>query len=112
ANVWHFFAEPDNGAATWPVVPAESLLAKWQTATDKKTRRALAMELQKLLTSGPPAAKDSPDAALFRQLASMRGPLLGHFDRLTSKQGTIESNDPDIGLDPNMFGHHPNGRAL
>ncbi len=112
AGVWHFLAEPDGGGATGPVVPADSLLAKWQAATDAETRRALAIEVQKLLTSGPPAAKDSPDAALYRQLASLRGPLLGDFGRATSKQEKTESSGPEVGLDPAMFGHHPNGRAM
>ncbi len=85
AGVWHFFTEPDSISAAGPVIPADSLLAKWQLAADAATRRQIASEVQKLLTGGPPAAKDSPDAALFGQLASIRGPLLAGFVGSSSK---------------------------
>lgn len=74
-GVWHFVVEPDAGVPG-PVIPAGSLLAKWQTSDDPEEKRKLAAEVQELLTSGPPAKKDSPDAALYRMLASFNGPLL------------------------------------
>src|SRR5207245_9260983 len=74
AGVWHFYTEPDKGGgAIGPVIPTGSLLAKWQTAQGAKEKQQLAEDVQKLLTSKPPEAKDSPDAALYRQLASLRG---------------------------------------
>ncbi len=111
-NVWHFYAEPDVRGATAPVVPAESVLAKWQAAKGADGRRALALDVQKLLTSGPPEAKDSPDAALYRQVASMRGPLLGGLTRPASKPSVANSTDTEAGVDPAIFGHHPNGRTM
>ena len=115
AGVWHFFTEPDSISAAGPVIPADSLLAKWQLAADAATRRQVASEVQKLLTGGPPAAKDSPDAALFGQLASIRGPLLAGFVGSSSKnieQAKADSEDAVTGIDPAIFGHHPNGRAM
>jgi hypothetical protein len=115
ANIWHFYTEPDVGGATAPVIPPGSVLAKWLTAKSTKERQALALDVQKLLTGGPPEKKDSADSALYRQISSLRGPLLGGLSALTSKKETTaapESNDPKTGPDPAMFGHHPNGRAV
>ena len=55
--VWHFYTEPDQGGATGPVIPASSLIAKWQAAKDKDDRRGLAEDVQKLLVSGLPATR-------------------------------------------------------
>ncbi len=75
ANVWHFYSEPDKGGPTTSL-PANSLLSKWQSATDGAEKQKLAAELQQLLVSnGQGLAKDSPDAALVGQLTSLRGPL-------------------------------------
>jgi hypothetical protein len=115
AGVWHFFKEPDVGGAMSPVIPAGSVLAKWLAAKSGKERQTVALEVQKLLTSGAPAAKDSADAAFYRQVASLRGPLLGGFGALTSKKESTDSHKPQdskIGPDPAIFGHHPNGRAV
>ncbi len=114
-NVWHFYTEPDVGSATAPVSPAGSVLAKWQAAKTVDEKRKLALDVQKLLTSGPPSASDQPNAAMYRQIASVRGPLLGGVNGLPSKSETAathESNEPEIGPDPALFGHHPNGRAM
>lgn len=115
AKVWHFYTEPDVDGAMSPVIPAGSVMAKWLATKNAKERQALAVEVQKLLTSGPPAAKDSADAAFYRQVASLRGPLLGGASALASKKETTaaqEPIDPKIGPDPALFGHHPNGRAI
>ena len=73
--VWHFYSEPVTGDAG-VVIPAGSVLTKWQAATTAKDKEQLANDVQKLLVSGPPPAKDSPDAVLYRQLSSLGGPLL------------------------------------
>ena len=42
AGVWHFYTEPDKGGEIGPVIPAGSLLAKWQSsasAEEKQTAR-------------------------------------------------------------------------
>ena len=112
ADVWHFYSEPEGGA-TGPAIPADSLLAKWQVAKTAKKRHALAIDVQKLLTGGPPAANDSPDAVLYRQLAAMRGPLLGDM-RISSATPSDfgESDESSVGVDPSMFGRHPDGRVI
>jgi len=74
-GVWHFYTEPVSGSETGPVIPAGSLLARWQSSVSAEEKQILAAEVQKLLTSPPPAAKDSPDAMLYRQLSSLGGPL-------------------------------------
>lgn len=112
AEVWHFYTEPEAQAAASLVVPPDSLLAKWQDAASAEERRALAVELQSLLTTTPPTPSDSPDAALHRQLSAMRGPLLGGLTGPTDDSETATSNTSEVGLDPVMFGHTPDGRAL
>ncbi len=38
-GVWHFYTEPDKGAAALgPTIPAGSLLAKWQTAQGAESK--------------------------------------------------------------------------
>ena len=108
-GVWNFYAEPASGAATGAVIPAGSLLARWQAADDATEKQQLGEAVQKLLTSAPPAA-DSPDAALYRQLISFTGPLF-------SEGTTVKTNAEDAaksawGLDPALFGKHPNGGAV
>ncbi len=90
AGVWHFYTEPDTGAALAPVIPAGSLLAKWQTTTNTSERRKLAGEVQQLLTTAAPAKNDSPDAALRRQLTSLGGPLLATV--AASRQSAAKQN--------------------
>ncbi len=118
ANVWHFYSEPTTATAE-VVVPAGSLLAKWQSAPAAE-KSQLATDVQKLLQSGPPAAADSPDAALFRQLASLGGPLVRSStlrvepapDKTAPESKAPDSESRATGLDPALFGKHPNGSAV
>ncbi len=109
AGVWHFLAEPDSGGVNGPAIPTNSLLAKWQAAGDSNTRRMLASAIQKLLTGGPAAAQYSPDALLYRQLASLRGPLLGNVVIGAFANHEAKDAAEAIGIDPALFGRHPNG---
>lgn len=117
-GVWHFYTEPVSGE-TGPVIPANSLLTKWQSAATAEEKERLADEVQKLLTSGPPEGKDNPDAALHRQLTSMNGPLIGQFlrnwlsrpDALTTNNVSTPDGSP-IGLDRAQFGKHPDGTPI
>ncbi len=113
-GVWHFYTEPDKGGPLGPVIPAGSLLAKWQASSSAEERLKLAGDVQTLLTSAAPAKKDLPDALLHRQLTSLGGPLFNNSKRETR-------NDPKLlaspvtnaaGLDPALFGKHPNGSAI
>jgi hypothetical protein len=113
-GVWHFYVEPDKGGPLGPVIPAGSLLAKWRAASGMDEKKALAGELQKLLISGPPAQKDSPDAALYRQIASLGGPLFRSFVRSGSRETHPSSaaSAAEWALDPARFGKHPNGSPI
>jgi hypothetical protein len=127
--VWHFYTEPDKGGSdTGPVIPAGSLLARWQAAATPESKQQLAAEVQALLTSGPPAAQDTPDAKLYRQLASLGGPLFAgaRQSRSTAAQspsapastakdrqdGSGDGAARAWGLDPARFGRHPDGTSV
>ena len=105
-GIWHFYTEPVKGDSNDTVIPSGSLLARWQSAGQAEERRRLAHELQQLLTSPAPPAGDSPDAALYRQLSSLAGPLFAG----EMKHGT-EAAKSSWGLDPALFGKHPSGAA-
>ena len=95
AAVWHFYSEPVAGAGSGTVIPAGSLLARWQAAERPSEKRELAAALQKLLTSPAPDAK-TPDGALFRQLTSLAGPLF-------AGAAIDEGASSEWGLDPALF---------
>jgi len=40
-DVWHFYTEPDKGGPLGPVIPAGSLLAKWQASRSAEERPCL-----------------------------------------------------------------------
>lgn len=119
-GTWHFYTEPEKaGSTTSPVIPADSLLAKWQTAKPGDDRRKVAEDVQKLMTVSPPA-NDSPDRALYRQLVSLGGPLFGGMLRASeqkpvSASGVAAKSAKSVGewgLDAAVFGKHPNGTAI
>ena len=124
-GVWHFYTEPDKGGAEiGPVIPAGSLLAKWQAASAPDQKQMLAAQVQTLLTAGPSAEREGPDAALYRQLSSLGGPLFrgrAANPRLETTgsakaPGVSPRNSPpttaDWGPDPALFGRHPDGHAI
>ena len=118
AGVWHFYAEPDKGGSSESVIPAGSLLARWQRAASADEKQRLAQDLEALLKSGPPAAKDSPDGLLYRQLSSLRGPLVSAVRHRTCQRPETRANPlrpidkAAIGLDAALFGKHPSGAAI
>jgi hypothetical protein len=120
ADVWHFYSEPDSNNDDGAVLPAGSLLAKWQASSTVEEKRRLGEDLQRLLlNSGAGLAKDSPDAVLYRQLASLNGPLLSgilrrggpEFSRSSLIEGESHTEPAAVtrGLDPSLFGKHPQG---
>ncbi len=123
AGVWHFYTEPDKGGPLGPVIPAGSLLAEWQSSNIAEERARLAGDVQSLLLSAAPKQKDSPDAALHRQLTSLGGPLFNNpalGSRRESAAAETRNPKPETqngpgngpGLDPALFGRHPNGTAI
>lgn len=115
-GVWHFFTEADKPQPSSPAIPAGSLLAKWQTATTAEEKQKLAALVQTLLAANSPSDTAGPDFALHAQLTSLSGPLLSS---VLSEKTTTPAPLPnasaiknEYGLDPQLFGKHPNGTAL
>lgn len=115
-GIWSFYTEPVEGNSSGPVIPAGSLLARWQSARSNDERRQLAGDVQKLLTGGPPADGKHPDALLFRQLASLGGPLFAGARSETKKPDNQKpaqnSDNAEWGIDPTLFGKHPDGTLI
>src|SRR5262249_2395601 len=99
-----------------------SLLAQWQSATDRDEKNRLANALQDLLTSWPQTNISKSDVALYQQLASLGGPLLrrnsGQAARSAAEAKPASVTPPslvspaqqnDWGLDPASFGTCLNG---
>jgi len=116
ASVWHFHSEPDQGGGPESVLPAGSLLAKWQSAADGAEKARLAGEVQRLLAgSSDGLPTDAPDAQLRRQLRSPNGPLLGGILRGGQRaEAPVEagSRKSESGIDPALFGKHPAGAKV
>ncbi|MGD9647419.1 MAG: DUF1592 domain-containing protein [Pirellulales bacterium] len=117
-GVWHFASEPVKVDDVRGLVPAGSLLARWQAANSADDKQQLAAELQRLLTNGPAtdAAEAHPDVVLYRQLTSLGGPLLIRSWSVVAAalRDTNEQAHDQIsfGLDPAMFGTYPNGAPI
>jgi hypothetical protein len=121
-DVWHFHTEPVSGErAPAPTLPPGSLLARWRSATETTERSTLAADFQRLLESGPPADPKHPDALLHRQVFAPNGPLWRSL--LAQQSGILASGsapttapypaaDSRAGLDPALFGTHPDGSAV
>jgi hypothetical protein len=120
-EVWHFYTEPVQGGNVGTEIPAGSLLARWQSADKDTEKTQLAVALQKLLMDGPAAGADesNPDVRLYRVLSPLGGPLA----RPQTKSGTLKvpastaaendsANQMAYGVDPALFGSHPNGSAV
>ncbi len=109
AGVWTFYSEPTTGEDIGSI-PQGSVLARWQSAATADEQQRLAQAVQQLLESGgAAAAKDSPDAALYRQLASLRGPLFNDAFKATPSSDIVEGK---WGLAADRFGKMPNGTAI
>ncbi|MCU0872936.1 MAG: DUF1587 domain-containing protein, partial [Pirellulaceae bacterium] len=111
ADVWHFFSEPASGSPE-QVIPAGSLLARWQAAGSPDEQRKLADELQQLLRDGvgtrPP---DAPDSRLYQQLTALGGPLMSTAWRVIAARppAAASGGNSSDALDPALFGKHPSG---
>jgi hypothetical protein len=109
-TVWHFYQEAVSNASRG-LIPAGSLLAKWQDASSPVEKKLLAEEVEKLLVNGPPAdAKpDQPDVVLYRQLASLGGPLLFRVKMETGTSPSQEALPAGVGLESARFGKDLSG---
>ncbi len=116
-EVWHFYTEAVKGGDAGQVIPGGSLLARWLSADGAQAKKDLAEDVRKLLTGGPPADESHPDAGLYRQLASLSGPLFAEvFAQVRSKGPATNQptrlGESGYGLDPALFGKQPNGSAI
>ena len=114
AGVWHFYSEPDSGFERG-LVPVGSLLDKWWNSGDTEEKQRIALQLESLLREGSqrlPA--DSPDRLLIQQLTSLSGGLFSavRSKLLSSSTEELDSSDSKFGLDPLLFGVHPNGSKV
>jgi Protein of unknown function (DUF1592)/Protein of unknown function (DUF1588)/Protein of unknown function (DUF1587)/Protein of unknown function (DUF1585)/Protein of unknown function (DUF1595)/Planctomycete cytochrome C len=120
AAVWHFYSEPVKGGEAGAVIPSGSLLARWQSAEMPAEKQQLAIAVQKLLQSGPPAGADKkhPDVALYRQLSSLGGPLfMRAWPRVAAEQRHSGAHaaaraETKYGVNPALFGKHPDGAPI
>lgn len=103
SGVWHFYGEPDKGGGAEPVIPEGSLLARWRSAAGEEKGR-IAGEVRRLLESG---SAQGPDAALRRDLLAPTGPLV----RAGAKSAAKVPRASNAGLDPQLFGKHPDGQG-
>lgn len=111
-QVWHFYSEPTQGS-TDHVIPQNSLLARWQAASNSKERERLAGELQTLLSTDSNASNTiAPDVALLQQLRSLSGPLLAAAMKSLVAENSSSNAASNYGLDESLFGKHPQGGAI
>jgi hypothetical protein len=122
-GVWHFYSEPDTEDGAAAILPAGSLLTRWQSSALTAEKQSIAEELQRLLVRGGAGlAKDSPDCVLYHQLTSLNGPLLGFILRKSPAQEAFVAAQKDQrfgassgskwGLDPSLFDKHPGGATI
>lgn len=112
-NVWHFYHEPLDAAATGASIPPGSLLQRWIDEPARDAQQILAEQLQQLLVRGPTADELPANSALFQQLTAISGPLLGRLDfgRL-SNEPVADTDDSEVifGLPKERFGKYPSGK--
>ncbi len=117
-NVWHFYTEPDRGGSgPAPVIPPGSTLARWLLTTNAAERAILAQTVQKLFNDHPSAHRSKPDAKLYHELYSFRGPLLAALRTPPAGRGTCANiiTDPPANSSTTQslpFGHTPAGAKL
>ena len=116
-DVWYFAGEPIEGASA-PLIPADSLLAKWRNKADAELRRGVAQQLRDELrreiagearraaSGGAKTGALSADQELCRQLLAFNGPLLGASLK-NLKPAASGAGKSTYGLDPALFGTLP-----
>ena len=112
-DVWHFTSEPVS-ASVGTVFPVDSLISKWQAASEPTEKLRLADELQRVLQLDPATlSKDSPEAFLVQQFRSLSGPFLSPIlnaaANAPSDLPTV--TQPKWGLPLMRFGRSLDGRV-
>ncbi len=113
-EVWHIFSEPATGSAGH-VIPAGSMLARWQSEADMTVRNEIGKQLKAALVNrGRDLDSASADGALYQQLTSLNGPLLSAalISLSSNPAGVPVPEDSQFGLPANQFGTHPDVGAI
>lgn len=111
-GVWNLYTESVSGGPAGPVIPADSILARWQAVDSNEGKAKLAVELQALLLAGPPADAQQPNAALYRQLDSLGGPLFADARANATDRNADANTTSEWGLDPAIFGKSATGAMV
>ena len=123
-GVWRFFTLEEPPSARLHAIAPGSALYRWLDTLSHPTpgdrAETAARQVATLLDSGPPAARDHPDALLYSQITALDGPFLRGMD-LAAAGREIESSrserstapGPGVpnGLDGIEFGRRPGGPA-
>ena len=118
AGVWHFYTEPDKGGSGERVIPAGSLLARWQSAATADERQRLAQELEALLEvgsaggerqSGRRCCTASSRRCADRWSSAVRLEETGKAP--ASRSGRSRNSRRSV-WPRALFGKHPNGTAI
>lgn len=105
--VWYFLSQPASGATSpGPTIAATSLLSQWRNTKDAAERNQLAAQVQQVLQQDAAAETSPADRALSLQLLAFNGPLLADAWRSVKPQAAEDAKSP-YGLDPSLFGKHP-----
>jgi hypothetical protein len=118
-GVWHFSTETvqQNDAAA--VIPYESVLSRWLAADTPKVKHGLGTIVQKVVLGYVPnkSHQADVDAQLYWQLTSLGSPsFLYAAPRIgqpaSASTGSGAQVPADLGLDPALFGKHPDGSSI
>ncbi|MFN8705203.1 MAG: DUF1592 domain-containing protein, partial [Planctomyces sp.] len=111
-DIWTFYSEPV-GSASGPVIPAGSLLARWQAESSPEKQHQLAEEIQKLLQNSTPPSPDTPDGKLAAELTSLSGPLMSAaLMSASAESNTVDNSESEYGLSRTLFGAQTNGSPI
>lgn len=113
-GVWHFYAEPVvPGGDSGSVIPAGSLLAKWQAESDPVKKQNLAKAFQDMLLGVGSQAKSPADQQLKEQFSSLSGPLYqGKSNSGNLNKPATDSVAKEFGIPGSIFGSHPDGSPV
>ena len=124
-GVWHFYTLEESPIDPLHAIAPGSVLYRWLDCLSEPSLRhrleAVARQAATLLDSGPPAAKDHPDAILYSRLTALDGPFLRDRDltaagRQAESFGSDRPSGPGPGLSTGLegieFGRHPGGEPL
>lgn len=113
-DVWHFYTGLDSGEQQTPAIPAGSSLARWLATSDAAAASEIAQQIQSLVADAPPSDASEADTELRKLLTAADGPLFSQVDpaELVALVSPERLSDATYGVDPEHFGHLPDGSPL